>query len=215
MKPEQLLLLVALAIIFWPATQVVETDVYDLMANEGMVAVQANLDNSVTIKPEPDPQSDCKCDGTGYIISPDGIKRIKCPCGDNCSCTKTDVEKRVCPQCGREDCPSFLSGDIHKEEFLDRSLDRQVLFLTGPWCQWCYTWLTNEKPKLESKNWKISEDRKSDIRIVDIEKHPEIYREFGGNNGLPTFIKLEKGKMTKRLIGYHTAIEIANLYLGK
>lgn len=218
MNTRTFLLVLACVLLLWPAgsptSPLPSVDAFELMQNEGLVAITVNLEEkSDTARPV----SECKCNGTGKVKSPDGITDITCQCGSNCTCQSRNVnpEVKVCPKCGRSDCPSlgvtFVTTMTANKVPFNANLTQQVLFFTSKTCPPCTQWKENEKPKLETLKFVVSTEEKAHVLIVDSDENPELVARYNVT-ALPSFVKLERGRETFRYIGYTPAQTIANLW---
>lgn len=188
MKPEQIVLILAIGFLFLeppPQPVVANTTPFVAYENEGMVAVQKN--DTKFEQPTPE-KKECTCKGTGFVLSPDGIQRIKCPCV-KCECKRT--------------------GQVEESP---KVLEKQILFFTSKTCAPCQRFLREQAPELISKNWGVNEKEDSLIRVVDVDENPELFNKYKSQDAVPTFCLLKNGEKVKDLVGYRIAKDITDLW---
>jgi len=89
------------------------------------------------------------------------------------------------------------------------------MFFTASWCPPCKRFKSSEIPKLKKSGWSVSESSNSNIRIIDIDKYPSLYREWSlktGKSSIPMFVKLVDGKIISVKVGFYTATNISRWY---
>lgn len=215
MKTQTFLLIVVCVLLLWPTTPPLPSvDAFELASNEGMVAIAANLSESREASPDtiPDKVKKCKCGGSGYVMTPDGVTRVRCECGPDCKCEKAD-KVEVCLKCGRSDCASLtqsFSSEYRRTSF-NPNLTQQILFFTSAGCSPCNSWKLNEKPKMEAAKFVVSDDTMAHVLIIDSDSNPELVNAFRVQ-AVPSFIKVEKGKEVFRYTGYTPAENLMKLW---
>lgn len=170
------------------------------------------------IKIEVIPVPLCGCNGTGFIMSGDGIQKIKCVCGDNCKCAKPDTANTKCNcGCGKTNCHCGKTSSVGCAE---PNASFTYMF-SASWCQPCKNWKKNELPKLKKVGWKESYDKwenDANIVIVDVDNNAEIWKKYGEFNEqgvgiLPQFVVVRNGeKLGKGKIGPINYLELANFH---
>lgn len=90
----------------------------DDAVNEGMVGMDMayNFGKSDTDDDTNDIDKPCPCQGTKKVKTPDGISWIKCPCGDNCTCKRTNVPTPAPPRRDEPIPPKFERRTIERIE---------------------------------------------------------------------------------------------------
>lgn len=201
MKPENFLLLVLIAVLFWPnnTTPILPVDSSTVMAAEGMVAIQVAHQFETQsdqpddpIKPD-DHTKSCECKGRGYTLTGDGIHKIPCPKDCKCGCTPKEVVRNI-------------------KAGVDLDIEKQVIMFTAKWCGPCQSFKSVSVPILQGFNWKISSEEQAQIRLIDVDENKEAYAQFGKGRALPCFILLEKGVETDHIIGNVSAGHICQLF---
>jgi hypothetical protein len=186
MKIQDIMLILVLLVVLIPSelptipNPSTITSKYELMANEGMVAIHVasymkNLDQGTPVpKPKNHSAKDCQCGGTGKLKT-DGRISLPCPC-EVCGCKKA-------------------GGSLPTQELTQVKQKTQILFLTGADGQ-CYPCDWNKGkvfPYMRESGWKIDKNLDSHILMVDQATHPEYNVE-----GLPTFIVMRDGVEVER-----------------
>ncbi|MAR66602.1 MAG: hypothetical protein CL833_05050 [Crocinitomicaceae bacterium] len=189
MKKSTIILLALLLVTFIPSFSIggggSELKI-DANQAEGFVAFIANT----TKKPEQN-----KNDG----IDPDVNK---CACKGTGVIEHLDGHKTPCPYHSKNN-----DADVKRA--------KQVLFFTAKWCGPCARFKASQIPILKKSEWIVSEDENAMIRILDIDKHKDLWNKYKESNSVPQFILIEDGKKTNKLIGYQSATKVANLYNKK
>lgn len=191
-------------------TKVEAQDTFFLAASEGMVAMQV----ADTSTPEQVvPQDLCKCAGKGYIQFPDGNK-TKCQCGDNCNCKKTNDNST-----GSK--PDFSKEFAEEASKVSRKPDKQIVWLTAKWCGPCQSFEGNPSDntlspaeELRKGGWGVDDNEFSHMRKVDVDEHPDMYKNLGKSRPLPLFLLLNKNEEVKSIVGYTSAKNITDMYYG-
>lgn len=146
--------------------------------------------------------TECTCNGAGFILSGDGLFKKKCPC-ETCTCKKT-------------------MGATVKENKTVRPLRSQELWiLVGPkgTCPPCEQ-LKRELIVLEKAGWSIdwdgdlSRELKFHIRLVDLDKFEGLPEFFfvDGEISLPTLVFFDHFKMTRQHVGYTSRWGIEKIF---
>lgn len=211
MKTDSLVLIIILIFILLPSKSVVIADnKYQLMTNEGIVAIQAV--QSIDSKPEevPPTPNGCTCNGTKKETSGDGLHTFDCRCGENCKCAKQQIMPETTGLA--DEIVSNVSSDQE-----DINIKKQTLYFTADWCTYCHLFDKQEVPLLEKAGWVVSFDKKAHIRKIDITKDGEknrYYLKFGKNRELPLFIHIENNTEKSAYTGYppSNAYLISNMW---
>lgn len=139
---------------------------YDKLRAEGVIGFY--IQDVPPAPPLPEPITvDCTCNGTKKLTT-DGRILIDCPCGEGCTCKKK-------------------SGDM------PITANKQILFFGAEWCSYCKVFERNEFPKLKDLGFVISDAENAQIRVIDIDKQPDLYQKYGKNRPLPLIILLKDG----------------------
>ena len=206
---------------------------FDVALNEGYVAFIANENEpqDPTPKPDPDPAK-CPCKGTGNITHGDGHvtpcpyhkkdeEPKKCQCDtDNtycdcintygkCNCVKRSSPNPKLSSNSSDDRVPVASAVVDPFPFLP---DKQMVWFTASWCGPCQRFKGNEVPKLKDRGWRVSEDKNAHIKIIDVDKHSDLYEKYGDGRSLPTFILFVDKQEVASITGLPTANEVANMY---
>lgn len=179
------------------------------VVGEGMVAMAINnmkfeLDAVIPIEP-------CKCNGTGYVMSGDGIQRIKCQCGDNCTCRRQDngmippVRVEPLSNCAKPAISGYTQGPViniqvpavEKPEI--KILPLQIIQFTASWCPPCHAFNEDVKggKELEVKNWY----KHGLVKRVDVDEYPELFEKYKQNDAIPQFVVIKDGKVIDYMVG--------------
>lgn len=146
------------------------TFAFDERMNEGTVAFVVTA-YEPTVKEEEkekeEESKDCKCNGTGYIKSPEGFK-IGCPCGDNCKCKKKAGNSGL-------EVGATRSQEVPYEEYY-------VVKFEATWCGPCKQWDKTEKGKLKAIGLEVVS--------IDIDKNPPDSK--FGITSFPAFLLCKK-----------------------
>lgn len=128
---------------------------------------------------EEEKSEDCECGGTGQIRTGDG-RILPCPCGPDCKCKKKAGQ-----------VPVLLSETPYDEYY--------YIKLTAGYCAPCKKWDRDEKPKLKAVGLDVVE--------IDIEKNPQVMRDFGVTT-IPTFIPcIKEGKRALKKVDGKSVIK--------
>ncbi|MCA9069765.1 MAG: hypothetical protein KDA84_12620 [Planctomycetaceae bacterium] len=168
-----------------------------LIANETAAATMQKKEK------EKVPRSKCNvCKGTGKVKAGDGVTIVEREC-DNCyDDKKATKEKCTGPVCDCKDC-----------NCKDCGRELRILFFTANWCGPCWQVKNNVLPIMKLNGWTYGEGRDNHIQLIDVDKHPEVAKQFDVS-AYPTFILIKEGKPVKggTRLGYQPAASIADLY---
>lgn len=224
MKTFDILLIIILIVIFNIPTDSnsIVAESIDLSLSEGIVAVVYNIDDTTTPTPSPTPIPiiDCDCNGTKQVKSPDGLVNIPCPC-DNCTCNQnmpkpSPEHKCNCGctipncKCSRSQKTEVVQVEEVKEEEI-HIMNRQMLYFHAKWCGPCKKFDSEQVPELKRRNWGVDTNKHSYIKKLDYDKFPELVKKYNVE-AIPVFILLKDGVEIDRLVGYHTAAQVTQMW---
>jgi hypothetical protein len=201
MNKQTLILVLALGLLLIPTGVAIQAaftvDKYKILEGEGGTAYSIawlTLDEGrgkpltpvPTPVPEPTKPSECKCNGTGFILSGDGLQKIKCQCGDDCKCKKSP------------------RGEI--------PIKNHIIFLTRTkTCLPCQQMEKFTFPALKSVGWTFG--KTGNIETIDVDDNPDSGYT---TDTVPCLIVLDSsGKEIKRYIGFVNAGAFTRVYKGE
>ncbi len=161
-------------------------DIFELRANEGMVAMQsANTDFGTTVKPIT-PVRVCNCQGTKIEKSGDGIITVPCVCMPNCTCKK--VGETIAKQ------------DVYYYTYI----------FHATWCGPCIQFQNIEIPMLKMNGWKIVDNKWVDSAnavLVDVDKDQAKFTQYAITEaaspvGIPYYVVVKNDIKVASHIGY-------------
>ena len=86
--------------------------------------------------------------------------------------------------------------------------NRQVLFFTKAGCLPCQKVKREVLPELRKAGYSIGESEFDQVRIVDHERNPELFRKHQAVRVLPTFLLIENGKWKIYHEGFYEAKQL-------
>lgn len=156
-------------------------DIYENMSNEGMVAMHVVSNQSTTVENtvEPSNPTECKCNGTKTIKTPDGLSTIPCPC-DVCKCAKNTGQQ----------------VEVKKPKKL-------AVFFTKTFCPPCIHFKNNDIPALKNVGFTFGDGDTDMVRIINVDSD-DYQSVFGVISVAPTFrFYADRTDLNK----YHTQYE--------
>ncbi len=214
MKDNSIYLLLLLLLFLLPDGKATNAAVEDFSTYIGYAAVLSN-DIPTDVKPEVIPTPLCGCNGTRQVISPDGLKMIKCPCGDNCVC-KGEKQVTGCQcGCGKAEC-NCAKGKAMRgvSASANEKPKYYTYFFTAEWCAPCRNFKDNDVPKLKKNDWKFSDTCWEDgvnVVIVDIDKNQAMKNKYSVTS-IPSFVVVRDDVELDRLVGYVDHITMGNFH---
>jgi len=77
---------------------------------------------------------------------------------------------------------------------------KEVIFFSAEWCVNCKVIKKEVLPVLIDAGWKVGTSEDSEIRIVDIDKSPELWKQYGSEaDGLPQLVCVYDGEVIRAL----------------
>lgn len=153
-------------------------------------------------EPTPSPHSLCDCGGTGFVTDQKQWKRVRCQCGTACKCGS----KGIAPP----------SEEIYSSAVTAKQRENYGVMIGASWCGPCVSVKTNELPKLATATWSINKGPASHFITLDFDKDRvavDSLLELPGAPesivSLPTFLRIESGRITATQEGAMNATSIA------
>lgn len=154
-----------------------------------------------TPEPKPSPSTHCDCGGSGFITDAKHWKRVRCSCGKGCQCVTKGL------------APARFQRTITKTE--QPRANRGVM-VTAEWCQPCVTIKNIEIPKLVASGWLIGPNQADHLQTIDYDRDAAALDSLLTLPGapervqsLPTFFRIEDGKITDTHEGVMSATQVA------
>jgi len=83
---------------------------------------------------------------------------------------------------------------------------------TATWCPPCQRFKQTEIQKLKDAGLKVGVESDCEIKLVDVDEYPELYKKYGKNRNIPCFVFFEKEKEKIAIQGFTSAETILNLW---
>lgn len=223
---NKIVLGIILVVLFLPSsskTQDVKTwkdtiDKYELLSNEGFVALKANaeLAQATPDKEETKPVAPVvpvKCDGcggTGVIKTGDG-RTLDCPkCGTNNSgainvtMQEEDSQKKSIP------IQPELYTEPEEIDYIPSLEGRLILFTNPEWCGPCRLLESTTLLELKKANYTTG-SLKEKVHITILDENYPFFKKYCKDGTIPHFVFIHKGKVVRELTGYQSYQTISEL----
>jgi len=153
-----------------------------------------------------------KCNGTGTVLSGDGLAKVPCSCTvDFKSTPVTDSDSCLCGTGCK--CKQVTEAEAGTPKQAEPVASNRMLMFTATWCGPCQQWKQANTEELKRQGWDLNSQPDAHIQMIDTDQNPGLTQQYAIQS-IPCFVMIDsQGRELARYAGSGmNAVDTAELF---